>query len=281
MKETSSGDLSKWSEITVLPEWEEPHCLVYRAKKHGKWVMFKCLKPEYAGKPEYEATLEREFDARYNLAHPNIVMINDFEEIPGFGRCIITDYVYGPSLRELIDKKQVTPRVLESLQHQLIDAMEYIQANHIVHRPLRPEMIIFTENIGNLKLIDVGFEQKKYLEPEVLSEDIYNYGKLLDEVLDAVPAKLPLLRKIARRSCDPDPSRRYHDVQDLHLALEKRSSNRLYVFLIIFLLLMLGVLAWLNWWYRPAHPTVYDTGDSGRVALVSPASCGNHSIEII
>lgn len=253
MKETTSGVQPKWSEITLLPEWEEPHCLVYRAKKHGKWVMLKCLKPEYAGRQEYEETLEREFDARYNLAHPNIVMINDFEEIPGLGRCIITDYVYGPSLRQLIDEKKITPQVLASLQHQLIDAMEYIQANHIVHRPLRPEMIIFTENIGNLKLIDVGFEQKKYLEPEVLSEDIYNYGRLLGEVLDAVPAKMPHLRRIALRCADPVPSRRYHDVQDLHLALEKRSSNQLYVFLIVFLIIMLGVLAWLNWYYRPAH----------------------------
>ena len=38
----------KWSDITLLPEWEEEFYNVYRAKKYGKWVMLKCLKPEYA-----------------------------------------------------------------------------------------------------------------------------------------------------------------------------------------------------------------------------------------
>lgn len=252
-------EMQKWSEITILPEWEEESCLVYRAKKHGKWVMLKCLKPEFADMPEYRKMLEREFDARYNLAHPNIVMINDFEEIPGLGRCIITDYVYGDSLRRLIDEKRITPKVLESLQNQLIDAMEYIQSNHIVHRPLRPEMIIFTEHIGNLKLIDVGFDRRKYLEPEVLAEDMRNYGEILGETLDALPTKLPHLRKIAQRAADPNPRRRYRDVQDLQLAIEKRSSNQLYIFLIAFLVVMLAVLAWLNSSYRPAHPAETST----------------------
>ena len=35
----------KWTEITLLPEWEEEYYLVYTAKKHGKWVMLKTLKP--------------------------------------------------------------------------------------------------------------------------------------------------------------------------------------------------------------------------------------------
>ena len=85
----------KWSEITLLPEWEEEFYNVYRAKKYGKWVMLKCLKPEYAERPEFQVLIEKEFDARYNLAHANIAMINDFEPIEGLGQCIITDNVYG------------------------------------------------------------------------------------------------------------------------------------------------------------------------------------------
>ena len=51
----------------------------------GKWVMLKALKKEYADNPEHRATLEKEFDTRYNLAHPNIVMVNDLEIVPGAG----------------------------------------------------------------------------------------------------------------------------------------------------------------------------------------------------
>lgn len=234
---------SKWTEIELLPEWDEEFYDVYTAKKFGKWLMLKTLKPQYRGIEKYEAMIEKEFDVRYNLAHPHIVMINDFEEVPGIGRCIITDDVYGDSLRKLIDEKRVTPKHIEQLRHQLVSAMDYIQSNHIVHHPIRPERIIFTENIGNLKLIDVGFDQKEHLEPTDAAEDIYNYGLVLKEVLDSVDGEYPNLHKIADQCTDPNPSRRYRDVQDLHLALERRSGNRLYLMIIIFLVLMILFLA--------------------------------------
>ncbi len=36
----------KWTEIEHLPEWDEEYYDVYTAKKYGKWVMLKRLKPE-------------------------------------------------------------------------------------------------------------------------------------------------------------------------------------------------------------------------------------------
>lgn len=245
MSINENNTTDKWTEIELLPEWDEEFYDVYTAKKFGKWLMLKTLKPQYRGIEKYEAMIEKEFDVRYNLAHAHIVMINDFEEVPGIGRCIITDDVYGDSLRKLIDEKRITPHHIEQLRHQLVSAMDYIQTNHIVHHPIRPERIIFTENIGNLKLIDVGFDQKEHLEPTDAAEDIYNYGLVLKEVLDSIDDKYPNLYKIAERCTDPNPSRRYHDVQELHLALERRSGNQLYLFIIIFLVLMILFLAWL------------------------------------
>lgn len=245
MDTPESSTNSKWTEIELLPEWDEEFYDVYTAKKFGKWLMLKTLKPQYRGIEKYETMIEKEFDVRYNLAHPHIVMINDFENVPGIGRCIITDDVYGDSLRKLIDEKRIKPHHIKQLQHQLVSAMDYIESNHIVHHPIRPERIIFTENIGNLKLIDVGFDQKEHLEPTDAAEDIYNYGLVLKEVLDSIDEDYPNLRKIAERCTDPNPSRRYHDVQDLHLALERRSGSRLYLFIIIFLILMILFLAWI------------------------------------
>ncbi|MBD5266799.1 MAG: protein kinase [Bacteroides sp.] len=244
--ETPSAPLEKWTEITLLPEWEEEFYLVYTAKKHGKWVMLKTLKPEYADRPEFKDLIEKEFDVRYNLAHPHIVMINDFEDVPGLGRCIITDDVYGDSLQKLIKEKKVTPDIINKLRHNLIDAIDYIQTNHIVHHPIRPERIIFTENIGNLKLIDVGFDQLNHMRPADVSEDIYNYGCVLGAALDAVDDPDPDLKKIARKCVDPDPKKRYHDLQDLHLALEGRKSSHLLFLLIAFLVVMALALGWLT-----------------------------------
>ena len=113
----------KWSDLHLLPEWEEKYYNVYTVRKHGKWVMLKALKPEYSDKPEYQAILEKEFDIRYNLCHPNIVMVNDMEIVPGVGKAIITDDAYGYSLRRLIDEKRLTPKIVHRLQTHLLDAM--------------------------------------------------------------------------------------------------------------------------------------------------------------
>ena len=140
-----SDPSGKWSDMTLLPEWEEEFYNVYTARKHGNWVMLKALKERYRNDAKCREMLDREFDTRYNLAHPNIVMVNDLEEVPGIGRAIITDDVYGYSLRRMIDEKRLTPRILNRLQTQLIDAMEYIQENHLVHSPITAVNIIFTE----------------------------------------------------------------------------------------------------------------------------------------
>lgn len=249
-----SDDTPKWTEIEHLPAWDEEYYHVYTAKKYGKWVMLKTLKPELAGNADARAMIEKEFDVRYNLAHPNIVMINDYEEVPGLGRCIITDDVYGDSLRKLIDEHKLTEAHIEKLRTALPSALKYIQTNHIVHHPVRPERTIFTENIGNLKLIDVGFEQTPALTPHDTAEDIFNYGTIVLEALESSGHRDPVLRHVAERCISADPRRRYKDIDSLQLALDNRKSKRLYITIIIFLTVMVAILAWFSSPYAPKPP---------------------------
>ncbi len=245
-------EVERWAEIEHLPEWDEEFYDIYTAKKFGKWVMIKTLKPEYADDPVYQKMMEQEFDVRYSLAHPNIIMINDFEDIPGIGRCIVTDDVYGDSLRKLIDERRVRPEHVEQLRHQLVNALEYIQSKHIVHPPLRPENIVFTEGIGNLKLIDVGFEQRPSLSHQSTADDIYNYGKVLEEALSASDNMDATLERVVRKCTDPDPRRRFRDMQQVHLALENRRSSVIYIIIIAFLAVMVIILLWLQSPFAPA-----------------------------
>lgn len=240
-----SNEQPKWTELEHLPEWDEEFYSVYTAKKHGKWVMLKTLKPELRDNPACQEMIEKEFDVRYNLAHPHIIMINDFEEVPGLGRCIITDDVYGDSLRKIIDKHQVDEHIRKEIVTSLVDAISYIQTNHIVHHPIKPETIIFTENVRNLKVIDVGFDQRKNLSPAAAADDIYSFGQVLSEVLDAMGDNSSHLRRVADKCLNPDPKKRYRDIPDLRMALEGNTTTRLYVVIISFLLLMTIILAWL------------------------------------
>lgn len=233
----------KWSDLYLMPEWEEKYYDVYTVRKYGKWVMLKALKKEYADIPEFQAMLEKEFDVRYNLCHPNIVMVNDLEIVPGVGKAIITDDAYGYSLRRLIDERRLTPKIVHRLQTQLLDAMEYIQENHVKHIPITPDSIIFTEYNENLKLTNVGFDQSGSLSEQDTREDIESYGKVINEVLDNLPTSLPRLRKIAHKCGD---QKSYRTVADLQLALERRSSSQLYVIICVFIVLMVGLLVWLT-----------------------------------
>jgi serine/threonine protein kinase len=233
----------KWTEIEHLPEWDEEFYDVYTAKKYGKWLMLKTLKPELRDNPRFKMLIEKEFDVRYNLCHPNIVMINDFEEVPGLGMCIITDDVYGDSLRKLIDKGEVNENILEKIVVQLPEAIAYIQKNHIVHDPIRPETIIFTENIRNLKLINVGFDQREHLTPTDASEDIRNYGLVLRQAMEAAGNHSQRYNRVVERCLNGG----FRDVQDLKMALAGDSNMRLYITIIAFLSLMTIILGWLCW----------------------------------
>lgn len=233
----------RWSEIEHLPQWDEEFYLVYTARKFGKWVMLKTLRPEFSDKPEYRAMLEKEFDVRYNLSHPNIVMINDLEEVPGVGMSIITDDVYGDSLRRLLDENRLEDKHYQQLKTRLPAAMEYIQQNHLAHHPIRPETIIFTEKIGNLKLIDVGFDQKKSLSHASTDGDIFNYGLVMTEVLEKTGRHDPVMSRVAARCISPDPKKRFVDVQALEMAIAGASQKRLYLTVIAFLVVMVVILA--------------------------------------
>lgn len=272
MSDIASHQVPKWTEIEHLPEWDEEFYQVYTAKKYGKWLMLKTLKPELRDKPEYREMIEKEFDVRYNLAHPHIVMINDFEEVPGLGMCIITDDIYGESLQKLIDTGKVDEDVLHKITTQLVEALQYIQSNHIVHYPLTAERVIFTDKIHNLKLIDVGFDQKNHLTPADMAEDIYNYGVILNKTLDALPDKHPDLRRVAVKCLAKDPARRYRDVEALKSALNTHNKNKLYITIIIFLAIMVLVLAWLNSSWAPAPPQELQSQEKHINLSVNPSA---------
>lgn len=230
----------KWTEIEHLPEWDEEFYDVYTAKKFGKWVMLKTLKPEFKEIEEYRTMLEREFEVRYNLAHSHIIMINDLETVPGLGLCIITDDVYGDSLAKLIAKKEVTPDIVNKIAHDLVSAIDYVQTNHIVHYPIRCETVIFTEKIFNLKVIDVGFDQKHALAPTDVTDDIRAFGSVLLAALDACDSADQRLRPIAEKCLGPHP---YTSVQQLQLAISGSSDRKLYIGVIAFLTVMVAILS--------------------------------------
>ena len=122
--------------------------------------------------------------------------------------------------------------------------MQYIQENHIVHDPITPDTIIFTEYNENLKLINVGYAQRDKLSTHDTQADIRSYGAVLNEVLDHLPTSLPRLRKIAEKCETNDKS--LTTVADIHLAVERRNSSQIYYLIIAFITVMVMLLLWMT-----------------------------------
>ena len=239
---TADASQPRWTEIELLPAWSEEYYDVYTARKLGKWVMLKTLKPEFRDDPKYQEMINKEFEVRYNLSHPNIIMINDFEDVPGVGLSIICDDVYGLSLSQLLKDGKLEDHHYEQLCNRLPMAMEYIQQNHLAHKPLRPSSVIFTENIGNLKLIDVGFDQKNSLSHQDTNDDIRRYGELMEQVLRETGRRDPVMGHVAQRAKNGS----FRDVQELQMAISGRKNNRLFIIICAAALGALAVAcAWL------------------------------------
>ena len=106
--------------------------------------------------------------------------------------------------------------------------------------------MIFTENIGNLKLIDVGFDQREKLSPTDAADDIYSFGMVLKELLSEVPDAPSYLRKVADKCCASDPKQRYSSIHQLRMAIAHRSTRGFYLAIVGFLVILVGALLWFS-----------------------------------
>jgi len=92
--------------------------------------------------------------------NPNICKIRHFfNHVDEF--VIAMDYIDGPSLEEILDKKEETsvPDTLKMIVN-IITALEPAHTKGIFHRDIKPSNIMFTKT-GDLKIIDFGIAKGK------------------------------------------------------------------------------------------------------------------------
>lgn len=182
---------------------------VYQALQPGveRLVAIKVLHPHLSDDEDFVKRFSREAKGIGMLDHPNIVRVIDIG-IEADDHYIVLDYVSGGTLREYIEKNGLLPPV-EALKiaAQLANAVEYAHQQGIIHRDIKPDNIMFTDDSKrSVVLTDFGLAHLEdatnitvqgmvigtaaYISPEVLEgrgaderSDIYSLGIVLYEML--------------------------------------------------------------------------------------------------
>jgi predicted Ser/Thr protein kinase len=227
--------------------------VVYLAEdsRLGRRVAVKALPSDVAANDELRQRLRREARAAATISHPAVATIYALEEIDEH-LIIVSEYVEGETLREIISRGPLDPAHARTIATQVAHALRAAHDAGIVHRDLKPENVLVTPS-GDVKVVDFGIAHIEgsdatrltragallgtpaYMAPEQLlgrtvdpRADIYAFGVLLSEM---VTGRHPLhpgpaattahaFTAIVTRCMQAEAAARYGSVRELLEALE-------------------------------------------------------------
>lgn len=133
-----------------------------RDKKSGEKLALKVLFPTAARNPATLKSFVNEARRLAELEHPAIVKGRGLAKFAGFapGTFVyfgVLELVEGSTLLERLDEgDRFEEFELLGIVGQVADALDYLHAQGVVHRDVKPGNLMLTDD-GHLKLIDLGF----------------------------------------------------------------------------------------------------------------------------
>ena len=186
---------------------------VYRAfdEEEQREVAIKLIKKEFCEDREYIRRFEREVNAVLSLDHPNIVRAYDFGVCDG-RHYLVMELVEGHTLKDQLETKgQLSQRRACYIACKVLDALSCAHENGYVHRDVKPQNVLISNNSKDIKLTDFGIAKSRqrvtntfdstkiigsveYMSPEQVNgeavtekSDLYSVGIMLYEMLTGKP----------------------------------------------------------------------------------------------
>jgi len=171
------------------------------------------------------------------LRHPNVIRTYAVGRAAGT-LCLAMEYIDGKSLRLLLQEPNIPFRPLVSILCKAATGLFFVHQQGIVHRDVKPENILVSADLSQVKLIDFGYAARvrrhwwepvplrggteQYVAPEQRCgaidprSDIYSFGVMLQEVLAGrMPPGDGSVEVVIARATDPAPERRYQSMAAL------------------------------------------------------------------
>jgi serine/threonine protein kinase len=123
-------------------------------EKLNRSVALKVLLPEFCCDEERVERFKLEAKAASALNHPNIITIHEIDQFDE-QLFIATEFVDGETLRDLIEKGELSQIDSIKIAEQVADALAVAHESHIVHRDIKPENIMIRRD-GYAKILDFG-----------------------------------------------------------------------------------------------------------------------------
>jgi eukaryotic-like serine/threonine-protein kinase len=232
---------------------------VYRATdlRDGRTVALKVPDPDVEADPFLLERFRRVAEIGERLGHHGVMQV--FTEVERSRVYMVMEWCNGRSLRQFINEGKIASGRAIRIATAVLEALQYLHDNGVVHRALTPENILVDES-DKIKLIDFGLASEAasrrltytnladelgmadYIAPEQVSgkrgdnrSDIYAMGVILYQMLtgklpftgsssaEAMKARLqspPIPPSVALPSIPP------HLQEVLYRALEREPKNR-------------------------------------------------------
>ena len=153
---TTGATLDKFEVLEKVGEGGMASVFRGRHTTLGREVAIKVLHPHLASSERNRTRFEREAKAIEAVEHPNILQIYDYSGRDAENAWIITEFISGPTLREMLDEVgAMMPEPAAIIAWHLCRALDAAHSHGIVHRDLKPENVMI-DGAGEVKLMDFG-----------------------------------------------------------------------------------------------------------------------------
>ncbi len=147
-----------------------------RDKRLNRKIAIKILPQSVVSDPDRLRRFEQEARTASSLNHPNILTIHEIGEIDNI-RYIATEYIEGDTLREKLQKEELTIEEALDIAVQTASALSGAHRAGIIHRDIKPENIMIRVD-GYVKILDFGLAKLTEHHNSVINTEASTMNKV-------------------------------------------------------------------------------------------------------